>query len=210
MQTLPLFLALSVGFTHAFETDHLVAVGSIVTRRNNLRLALKDGIFWGLGHTSTILLIGGVFLLGRFALNAALFHYLEAAVGAMLVVLGTTRLYRLSQHHKPDLPPDHSHPADAHAHKLAYGVGLVHGLAGSGALLLSMLTHLSGTLPSLLYLLLFGLGSIGGMMVAAGVFSVPFSARLAANPLVRTGLVVLSSGLCIGLGAKVLLDNLTT
>lgn len=57
MEILPLLLASLVGFTHAFEADHLVAVSSIVTRRNNTFLAIKDGIFRGLGHTSTILLV---------------------------------------------------------------------------------------------------------------------------------------------------------
>ena len=56
--TFPLLFAAVVGFTHAFEADHLVAVSNIVTKRNKILLATKDGLFWGLGHTSTILIIG--------------------------------------------------------------------------------------------------------------------------------------------------------
>ena len=173
MQTVfPLLLALSVGFAHAFEADNLVAVSTIVTRRNNLWLALKDGVFWGLGHTSTILLVGSVFMLGRFTLRAGDFRYLETGVGLMLVTLGSLRLYKLMVFR--ELTAAHTPIHEEHAHKLAYGVGLVHGLAGSGALILSVLTQIKGTGAGMIYLGLFGIGSIMGMMVAAGAFSVPF------------------------------------
>ncbi|AUD05510.1 urease accessory protein [Spirosoma pollinicola] len=213
MQTLlPLLLALGVGFMHAFEADHLVAVSNIVTRRNNIRLALKDGVFWGLGHTSTILIVGSIFMLGKLTLHESDFRFLEAGVGVMLVTLGGLRLYKLA--HLPMLEltasHGHTHTTDGHAHGLAYGVGLIHGLAGSGALILSVLTQIKGTGAGMLYLVLFGIGSIGGMMVAAGVFSVPFSVRLLTNPAVRTGLVVLSSMVCIGLGAMVVYENALT
>lgn len=213
---LPLLLALSVGFTHAFEADHLVAVSNIVTRRNKLALSLKDGIFWGLGHSSTILLVGGVFLLGRFAVHETNFRYLEAFVGVMLVGLGGWRLYRLAvPQHTPAASwagtssvHHHEHPATDHAHKLAYGVGLIHGLAGSGALILSVLTQIRGVGASMLYLILFGLGSVAGMMVAAGMFSLPFLARVQANASLRTALVLISSLCCLLLGIKVLWENL--
>lgn len=213
MQTLISFvLALSVGFAHAFEADHLVAVSTLVTRRNNVWLSLKDGAFWGLGHTSTILLVGSVFLLGRFALHLTDFRYLEATVGLMLVGLGSVRLYRFRTH--THLTHGHPHiaagdqPNHARDHRLAYGVGLIHGLAGSGALVLSVLAQIRETGPGITYLLLFGLGSVAGMMVAAGVFSVPLSARLTARPAVQQGLVIGSSVLCIGLGLKVLYENM--
>ena len=61
----PLLFAAVVGFGHAFEADHLVAVGNIVTKRDKLPLAIKDGIFWGLGHTSTIFLIGLIMIIGK-------------------------------------------------------------------------------------------------------------------------------------------------
>lgn len=189
-----------------------MAVSSIVTRRSNVWLALKDGAFWGLGHTSTILLVGGIFLLGQFTLNEGSFRYVEAGVGVMLVLLGFGRLYKLAGHSKATMnqPAAHVH-TDAtgpHEHKLAYGVGLLHGLAGSGALILSVLAQSKGAGTGMLYLILFGLGSMGGMVVAAGAFSVPFSARLTGHPFFRTALVLLSSVLCIGLGTKILYETL--
>lgn len=215
MQTLlPFLLALGVGFAHAFEADHLVAVSNIVTQRNDIRLALKDGVFWGLGHTSTILLVGSIFMLGKFALHESDFRFLEAGVGVMLMTLGGIRLYKLVVPPSLIVAHSHSHGAlsqhEAHAHGLAYGVGFIHGLAGSGALVLSVLTQIKGTGAGMLYLGLFGVGSIVGMMVAAGVFSVPFSVRLLTNPMVRTTLIVLSSIVCIGLGAAVVYENALT
>lgn len=200
----PVLLALAAGFAHAFEADHLVAVSSIVTRRTSPLAAVKDGVFWGLGHTSTIVVVAGIYLLGRLALHVADFHYLEAAVGAMLVSLGTYRLWKLSRHQLAA----HAHQHPEPAFSLAYGVGMVHGLAGSGALLLSVLTQIKGAWNGLGYLLLFGCGSVVGMMVAAGVFSLPFSlAALRSNGL-RLALTLVSSGLCVGLGLKVLYQNL--
>ncbi|NID12847.1 urease accessory protein [Fibrivirga algicola] len=215
MQTLfPLLLALGVGFTHAFEADHLMAVSNIVTRRNDIRLALKDGVFWGLGHTSTILLVGSIFMLGKLALHESDFRFLEAGVGVMLMTLGGLRLYKLMLTPGVALAHAHTHGSlhaqERHAHGLAYGVGLIHGLAGSGALILSVLTQIKGTGAGMLYLILFGVGSIVGMMVAAGVFSVPFSVRLLTSPMVRTTLVVLSSIVCIILGAMVVYENALT
>lgn len=199
----PLTVAAVAGFAHAFETDHLVAVGTIVTRRTTARAAIKDGVLWGLGHTSTLLLVALVFVLGRLVLHLGPFRYLEASVGAMLVGLGGVRLWRMR--HAPS--PGHAHPEPAFS--LAYGVGLVHGLAGSGALLLSVLTQLKSSWDGLRYLLVFGAGSVVGMMVAAGVFSLPFSVALLQSSGLRTALTVLSSVVCVGLGLKVLYQNLS-
>ena len=205
MEILPLLLASLVGFTHAFEADHLVAVSSIVTRRNNIYLAVKDGIFWGLGHTSTILLVGCIFILGTYNLNLASFRYMEGSVGMMLIFLG---LKRLSGLYKTDLPHTDAHDKrKPHEHKLAYGVGLVHGLAGSGTLILSVLTTIKSSLNGMAYLLIFGIGSIAGMMVAAGIFSAPFSEKLVKNKMLTKALTFLSSFLCIILGAKVVYEN---
>lgn len=207
MDITPLFVASGIGFSHAFEADHLVAVSNIVTRRNNVFLALKDGIFWGLGHTSTILLVGSIFIVGKFVFDENLFQYLEACVGLMLIFLGGFRLYRFYKNDHFLQNHTHSHEG-THEHKLAYSVGLIHGLAGSGALILSILTTIKGSLNGILYLIIFGLGSVAGMMLAAGVFSVPFSQKLMNNSTLRLILTILSSLLCIGLGCFVVYKNL--
>lgn len=203
--TLPLLFALVVGFTHAFEADHLVAVSNIVTRRDRLKLAVKDGVYWGLGHSSTILLIGMMVILGKAAISENVFGYLEAVVGAMLIGLGLWRLTKAYRRRgEVDDLTDHDH-----GHRLAYGVGLIHGLAGSGALILLVLANGESPVHGILYLLLFGLGSVGGMLVAAGVLGLPFSKSLLRSPALQLGLIVLSSLLCIGYGGYVLVENLS-
>lgn len=200
----PLLFAAVVGFSHAFEADHLVAVSSIVTKRDRILPAVKDGIYWGLGHTSTIFLIGLIIIIGRATFLNEYFGYFEAAVGLMLIVLGAYRLYQFRQgsgYHE-QVHENHKH------HHLAYSVGLIHGLAGSGAMILLVMTEVQGNINSLLYLLIFGLGSVFGMLVAAGLFSLPFSKKITSNELLKMSLVVLSSFLCIGYGMYVMVENL--
>jgi hypothetical protein len=193
-----------VGFGHAFEADHLVAVGNIVTKRDKLALAVKDGIYWGLGHTSTIVLIGLIMIIGRATILEGVFGYFEAGVGLMLIILGFYRLYQYYRTNKNiNEMMDHGH-----SHQLAYGVGLVHGLAGSGAMILLVMTEIEGSFNSIMYLLIFGIGSVMGMLVAAGIFSLPFSRNLSQNRHLKLGLVLLSSLLCIGYGGYVMFENL--
>ncbi|MCO6488018.1 MAG: urease accessory protein [Phaeodactylibacter sp.] len=199
----PLLFAAVVGFSHAFEADHLVAVSSIVTRRDKLALAVKDGIYWGAGHTSTIVLIGLLIIVGRVTFPDGYFGYFEAAVGLMLVALGAWRLCNYFRTRRQN--SEWMDAADNH--HLAYGVGLVHGLAGSGAMILLVMTEIQSNFSSMIYLLIFGIGSIAGMLVAAGIFSLPFSRRITGNQSLQLGLIVASSLLCIGYGAYVFLEN---
>lgn len=205
METLiPLLFAAVVGFQHAFEADHLVAVSSIVSKRNNTFLAVKDGIFWGLGHTSTILLIGLLILVGKIVMPEQVFSYLEACVGVMLVVLGFYRLFKFFKYRN-----NHIHLIDeGKNHHLAYSVGMIHGLAGSGAMILLVMTEIKETFDSILYLLIFGFGSIVGMLIAAGFFSLPFSKRFANNELIQSILILTSATLCIILGFFVIYENI--
>lgn len=200
----PLLFAAVVGFGHAFEADHLVAVGNIVTKRDKFILAVKDGIFWGLGHTSTIFLIGLLMIIGKVTFLDGYFGYFEAVVGLMLIVLG---IYRFWQYFKNKRQYDKlMDPADNH--HLAYGVGLVHGLAGSGAMILLVMTEIQSSFNGILYLLIFGVGSILGMLVAAGIFSLPFSKKITTNHAIQFSLIILSSLLCIGYGVYVMAENL--
>lgn len=201
--TFTLLFALVVGFTHAFEADHLLAVSSIVTKRDRLLLAVKDGIYWGLGHTSTIFIIGCLLIVGRATFLNDYFGYFEAIVGVMLIILGLVRLYQYfnRQSHQQDINPNDDH-------KLAYGVGLVHGLAGSGAMVLLVMTEIEGSINSLIYLLIFGVGSVFGMLMAAGVLSLPFSKKITSQSWLPFAMVLLSSLLCIGYGSYVVWENL--
>lgn len=207
----PLLFAAVVGFTHAFEVDHLLAVSSIVTRRKSMFTAVKDGLYWGLGHTSTILVVGMMMIVARVAVAESTFHFFEAGVGFMLILLGAHRIWKTWNHERRHAQAHaHAHEAEIpHNHRLAYGVGLIHGLAGSGTIVLLAMTQLKGSLEAVLYLLIFGIGSIGGMLLASGVFSLPFSKKLTHSNTVRWGFTLLSSVLCIGFGIRVIFENMS-
>lgn len=193
---LSVLLAAGIGFAHAFEADHLVAVANLVSRRDRIEGAVKDGIYWGLGHTSTIVFIGAAVLLGRASIGAEVFERLEMGVGVMLIALGTWRL-RQAYHRRGKAP----RARVGRAYGLAYGVGLVHGLAGSGALVASVVAGASDLWQGLRYMLVFGLGSVAGMLSAAGVLSLPFSRQIVNRPKLKLSLVVASAVLCIVYGA---------
>jgi ABC-type nickel/cobalt efflux system permease component RcnA len=230
MPHLPLILllawALYEGFLHAFEPDHVLAVSNIVSQRNKVLPAVKDGLYWGLGHTSTIFIIGIVMILFKVQIAEGTFSYFEAVVGFMLVIVASVRFYFFMRENPTTIhvhkhEPEHGgtnehihahvhiHGHHDHLHKTSYGIGLVHGLAGSGALVLVLLTQIPSVTGGLLYLVLFGLGSMVGMALVAGIFSVPFSRQmLLTKGLVRTSLVLLSSGLCFAYGCYVIYQNL--
>ena len=202
---LPVFITLYAGFTHALETDHVLAVSNLITRRNHFTLAIKDGIYWGLGHTTTILL-AGLFMLGiKMQLSEQQFKYFEAGVGVMLVLLG---LGRLVKYYGKEGAETSENKAFNHSHRLAYGVGLIHGLAGSGVLMVAVMTQMKSVAHALSYLAIFGIGSVLGMALAAGVFSLPFSKMIYKLKYLQLVLIWLSALLCIMFGIKVITENL--
>ena len=116
-EILPFVLAASLGFMHSFETDHLVAVSNIVTKRNSVILAMKDGTFWRLGHSSSILIIGLAMLLLRWEIPQNYFQSMEGAVGVMIIGLGIFRLWQFFK----QIPVrvyshQHIHEGESHSH----------------------------------------------------------------------------------------------
>ncbi len=192
---LPLLFAAVIGFGHAFEVDHLIAVGNIVNRHQRISASLKDGFFWGLGHSSTVLLIGGLIILGDHFISPIYFDYFEGLIGLLLIFLGLDRLRSIMQTTKVAT-------TDEKDDKLvAYGVGLVHGLAGSGAMVLLVMGEVDGDLPRIIFLLLFGLGSVIGMMLAASVLGLPFLQRFTLSKQFRNGLAILYALICLSYGS---------
>ncbi|MCI1189030.1 urease accessory protein [Hymenobacter sp. DH14] len=183
---------------HAFEPDHLLAVGNLISRRDTLAEALRDGIYWGLGHTTTQVFVGAIILLGRVMFLTS--GYFEAAVGLMLVVMGISRLLeqrRPAAKVRPGASPS----------RAAYAVGLLHGLAGSGALVLLVMSEIRDPWLSVLYFAVFGAGSILGMFIVAGLCSVPFTKRMKISRTLKFSTVTLSSLLCIGYGGWMIYGN---
>jgi uncharacterized membrane protein YkgB len=213
--------ALYEGLLHAFEADHILAVTNIVSQRNTIFPALKDGVFWGLGHTSTIFLIGILMILFKVNIPEHAFSRFEAGVGLMLILVASYRMFiflrdeQIAFHtHRHEhaganrQPHVHVHPAGGNLHRTSYGIGIVHGLAGSGALVVLVMTQIGTVANSLLYLLIFGVGSIVGMTLVAGVFSIPFSRKLVQSKKLRAVLVLASSSLCFAYGCYVVYENL--
>jgi len=186
---IPILFAAVVGMGHAFEPDHLLAVSTLVTRHDRLGPALKDGLFWGLGHTTMLVLFGSIIIFSR----ATWLHsgYFEAAVGVMLIGLGIGRLLDKNSYQSFQKPKQAG---------FAYTVGLVHGLAGSGALVLAVLGAIPQPAWAVAYILVFGLGSVLGMLAAVGLMHLPFTQRMRLGKRLRASAVVLSSALSVGYG----------
>jgi hypothetical protein len=180
------FSVLAVGFLlglkHATETDHLTAVATLATKQWSLRQIVRQGIAWGLGHSLMLLGIGSLVLALGQAIPAWLAQALECAVGVMLVVLGADALRRVLIDRKHVL--SQGHVRSAHEHMSgpplrALVVGMVHGMAGSAALIVLSLGAMQSPGRALLYIVTFGIGSIAGMAVLSAVMSGPL--RLSAK-----------------------------
>jgi hypothetical protein len=224
MLKFPVILTFFAGFIHAFEADHLLAVSNIVSRRDNFISSVKDGIFWGIGHSSTIFLVGLIMIVFKAGIPKIYFHYFEALVGLMLIALAVYRLLEYSEvdrwvvgskypgsgrlSSKRTSPHLHGHKEHLHPYALAYGVGLVHGLAGSGALVLISMSEMKSPAQGLAFLVIFGLGCVAGMAVAAGLFSVPFSRKVVQAKILQQVLILVTASLCLIYGIKVFYENL--
>ena len=195
-----IFLTIYAGLEHAFEADHLLAVNTLVSHRENLKQSLKDGIFWGIGHTTTIFLVGILMIGFKLNIGENIFKNFEAGVGIMLIFLG---IYRMS---KLYFPKQHNHTHNTS--RAAFGVGLIHGLAGSGALVVLVISQMKTPFEGLMYILIFGLGSIFGMFLAAYLFSIPYTKSLLKSKKLQASLDIISSLLCIIYGGKVVYENL--
>lgn len=196
---LPIAFAFLVGMGHAFEPDHLIAVSTLVARHDSRLLAVKDGLYWGLGHTTTLVVFGGILLGTRLTLQHS--NYFEAAVGAMLLLMGLSRLTNKAYYRKGPMPA-------RYRRSTAYAVGLVHGLAGSGALVLLVMGSVPNVWLGVAYLLLFGLGSVLGMLGATSLMSVPFTQRMRFSRTLRVSMVVASAVVSMAYGGWMLYSNL--
>lgn len=234
-----LLITIYAGLEHAFEADHLLAVNNLVTNRSKIKDALKDGMFWGIGHTATIFIVGVIMIGFKISINENVFSYLEAVVGLMLIILGVIRLFKLlykkrhshtyyhshehthrngvTHTHMHAHTYYHSHPIASfkHAHfdgstnyKTAFGVGLIHGLAGSGSLVILVISQMKTPLEGLMYILIFGVGSILGMFIASGLFSIPFTKSILKSQKLQYSLIIISSAICIVFGFKIIFTNL--
>jgi sulfite exporter TauE/SafE len=182
-----------LGLKHAVEADHLAAVSAIVSERKSLWSSSLVGGLWGLGHTLALLVAGVAVILFHFRVGERTERALEFTVGLMLIALGANALRKLARGGRLHLHV-HRHGGRAHVHPHVHDgapepgphthhglrlgprpllVGMVHGLAGSAALTLLVLSTISSPVVGLLYLVIFGVGSAGGMMLMSALFGLP-------------------------------------
>ncbi|MGB0749083.1 MAG: hypothetical protein ACPGO3_10080 [Magnetospiraceae bacterium] len=218
-------LAFLIGMQHALEADHVAAVSSMVTREKSWRGIIRSGTVWGVGHTVTLLVFAGTAAYLGVGIHESLAHWLEFGVGLMLIALGGHVLYRLWRDrihfhmHEHDGGQTHfhahshagegdSHDQSGHRHRhprlfpfRALAVGMMHGMAGSAALLLLTAATLKDPIQMLIYVALFGVGSIIGMAVLSGVIAVPLVLSGRFMTWANRGLqgVIGSATICVGL-----------
>ena len=224
-----LSLAFVIGMGHALETDHLAAVTNMLAQKGNRRALIARGAFWGLGHTLALFgFCAAVVLLGL-TISGEVQERIEFVVGVMIVALGMQTLWRLhrdrvhihihehngSKHmhahsHKGETRPhlqtrhDHSH---RRTNAKALGVGLVHGTAGSGALLVLAVSATQNVGQTLAYFAVFGLGSMAGMAALSTVVSFPLLlAQRGANWL-RIGTSTTIGVAALWIGATIIVEN---
>ena len=227
-----LLLGFLLGMRHALEADHLAAIASLATRTTTVGEAMRQGAVWGLGHSVTPVLFGSMVIWLDAEMPERLARGLEAAVGLMLIVLGLDVLRRLVRDrvhfhaHRHDGGLRHTH-AHAHAHRAerkaghdpwhhrhehprgfpyrALLVGLMHGMAGSAAMILITLETVRSPWTAMLYLLLFGLGSILGMALLSLAITLPLSSAARSLGWLHNGLQAIIGTATLALGALMLL-----
>lgn len=219
-----LSFGLILGMKHATEVDHVIAVSNIVSEHRKLTKVVLVGGLWGLGHTLTLVLVGFFVLLLGISIPERTSQYLELCVGLMIIGLSLTALTRVIRGRNKLHAHVHSHDDTTHTHLHFHEsatqhddssfhnhqvrriglkpllVGAVHGLAGSAALTLLVLTQVRSVVIGLGYLLVFGLGSVVGMMAVSTVIGLPFaiSARRLTNVSVSLQLAAGLIGVCFG------------
>jgi sulfite exporter TauE/SafE len=203
-----LLLGFFLGMRHATDSDHVIAVTTIVSRQRKISEAALTGIFWGIGHSLTLLVVGGAIILFGIVIPERVGLSLEFCVALMLILLGLFNLRGFNRSVRGVL--DHQHPhqhgdyVHTHPHGHAIGehghtedavaparldrwfarsqiyralrpvvIGVVHGLAGSAAVALLVLPIIRDPVWAMAYLLIFGVGTIAGMMLITAAISLP-------------------------------------
>ncbi|MGB9181831.1 MAG: hypothetical protein WCB68_21555 [Pyrinomonadaceae bacterium] len=218
-------LGLVFGLKHATEADHIVAVSTIVSEQRSLLRSAMVGALWGVGHTASLIFVGIIVLALRVAVPEHVASWLEFGVALMIIVLGISALLRalrrrsdvhLHQHkhdgvshvhlHFHERETQHTGAVAAHSHAVSrigfkpLLVGAMHGLAGSATLTLLVLTQINSNALGLLYLAVFGIGSIFGMLLMSGLIGLPFALSARRLGGVHYGLQTIAGALSIVFG----------
>lgn len=177
-----------LGMRHATDPDHIVAVTTIVSRERSVVKAAGIGAVWGLGHTITLLIVGGAIIAFKIGFNARLGLSMEFCVAVMLIVLGLLNLFDVKM------------TASAPSNSRPFVVGVVHGLAGSAAAALLIVPLMDDPRWAALYLVTFGLGTIVGMSIVTISIAAPALLAAAHMPSLQRSLRIASGALSLVFG----------
>ena len=163
-QSMTLFPALTLGFVlgmrHATDADHIAAIGTIVAGGRSARNAALVGAAWGVGHSASVLLVGGALVLLRLPMPTRVAMALEFGAALMIIGLGVRSLFGRA-------------PTEAASHVRPLAIGVVHGLAGSAVLALLVMGTTSTAMIAGVYLLCFCVGTIAGMALITALMAAP-------------------------------------
>lgn len=201
-------LGFLLGIRHATDPDHVVAVSAVVSRERSIGRAALLGLSWGVGHSLTVMAAGGAMIMFGLKLPARLGLGLELAVGIMLIGLGAMNLRAFARARRDGRSASSASqapaasPATRRSFLRSALIGVVHGLAGSAAIAVVVAASIADKSWALLYLLLFGVGTAGGMVAITVAFALPFVVTKAAARL-QTKVVWLTGVMSIVVGAGV-------
>jgi hypothetical protein len=225
------FFGFLLGLQHALEADHIAAVATITADKTGMRNIVRHGAVWGMGHALVLGAFGGAVYALELTLSNRLANVLEFAVGIMMVLLGSRLLYVLvrdrihfhTHRHGGDSVHfhAHSHAGDvknhaqsrhAHAHpargwRRSLAVGMMHGLAGSAALV-ALAASTAPSIPlGVAFMVLFGVGSIAGMAIFSAVIAVPLSYTALTLTWATRGFQALAGIFAVGIGIRTLVET---
>lgn len=221
-----LSLGFLTGMSHALEADHLAAVGALAvdkSKKNKHSLA-RRGAAWGVGHALTLFAICAAAILLGLSLSDQLAAALEFAVGLMLIYLGVDVIRRMRrarihfhQHDHGDGAHIHAHShakTEGHDHEHASGlplkpllVGLAHGAAGSGALLVLALAATQEPWLAIVYVVIFGVGAVAGMALLSYAAAWPMGWAERGAGWLYKGVSIASAAVAMGLGVSIVIDR---
>ena len=208
-------LGFANGIRHALEPDHLAAVSSLVAGQRSAKASVRYAAAWGAGHASMLVVAGGALALLRTELPELATDALELVVAVVLIALGVRGLLQAAKSRPGGGPTfTHAHDDEPHTHagavdhihvsswtlaRLPFVVGLVHGLAGSGALAALVASHVGSSGLAVGFIAIYATGAAAGMATLAGVLGWPL-ARLARTPRFVPVLVGVSAALSLVVG----------
>ncbi len=187
-------LGLFIGAQHAFEPDHLAALGTMLPDETSTRRAAARGAWWGCGHGLAIAVVGAPLILMDLRVPEHLEALGEFIVAVMLIALGAYAVWRAL-----DTPSTTSQTHTPSVAKSTMPVGLIHGLAGSGAAIVLATTQAPSPTTALMFLAVFVCGSTLSMMGTAALLSLPLE-RFSDHPSRASWLVGLSGLVSILVG----------